>query len=245
MSSELAALSAVNLDWTQPLQDVWTDLPHDIEDLHRDTRNALGVRLDRLLRPCPRPEAAVIMGDAGTGKTHLISALRREAYARNIGFILVDMSMYRDFWDTMLLSTFKALMKPGPTQALQFQEILEHVLALYGPPSQPGLTLEDLSLMTPPGLINVTQEILGQLMCDSENALTHQDAVRALVLLNSKQFTLKNVGFAWLQGLPVDEEKGFVYGFQRAQQDRTQIFAGISWLASAACPDGYRIRSAR
>ena len=97
-------LRAISFDWTMHLTSVWSDPPFDVPDLHSDLRKELEWKLDQLSASSnsSSPLGWVVMGSGGTGKTHLLSVLRRQARQRGISFVLVDMTDVHDFWETVL-----------------------------------------------------------------------------------------------------------------------------------------------
>src|SRR5690349_4004129 len=96
------------------LSEVWDDAAWDVPDLHAGLRGEVVRKLDamRTNRAGKSPLGWVIVGGGGTGKTHLLGTFRREAALRKAGFILVDMTDVRDFWETVLQGYLDSIQQP-------------------------------------------------------------------------------------------------------------------------------------
>ncbi|MGR6034525.1 MAG: ATP-binding protein [Candidatus Nitrosoglobus sp.] len=70
----------------------------------------------------------------------------------------------------------------------------------------------------------------------SEEIREHQDALRAVILLNSSDFELANIGYTWLQGIAINEADRKTFGFLRPQRQTAEIVKSLSWLMSVSAP---------
>lgn len=114
--AELTALLAVDFDWVKRLNEVWSDSTTDVAELHSEQRANLRERLTGLSSSRESQEAQLIVGyvgNPGSGKTHFLSFVRREALARGMQFVLVDMTDVRDFWSTVSLGYLESLGRPS------------------------------------------------------------------------------------------------------------------------------------
>jgi hypothetical protein len=112
MATEIEALRAVDFNWTVRLEDVWSDPVCDVPEIHADFRKELAEELEDLQKQPGQPLGRVMIGTGGSGKTHLLSWLRREAVAKGFAFVLVDMTDVNNFWDTVCLAYKSSLEKP-------------------------------------------------------------------------------------------------------------------------------------
>lgn len=236
---QLTALRAANFEWTTHIDGIWRDPAFDVPQLHQKIRSELNYRLDRLAQ---RPEVGsplgvVLVGEAGAGKTHLLSALRKEAFARRASFVLIDMTDVRDFWDTAQLGFLRALYRTGSSGKEQFREILQHIYEHHLGSGSGLMDVDTLAKIRPPALINQATGLIRSLQTKyPAEAMEHQDVLRALVLVNSNDFEIASVGFGWLQGLGIEEEQKFKHGFLHSQLAPAKLLRAIAWLYSLRGP---------
>ena len=125
MTTELAAIRSVDLDWARHLQSVWDDDAFNVPELN-------GVVADDLIDyalTCDRPAAKsplgrAIIGAAGAGKTHLVGELRRRIWDKGGWFVLLDLADVNDFWATAALSYLQSLQHNFRDGVRQGDEIL-------------------------------------------------------------------------------------------------------------------------
>jgi len=67
---------------------IWQADPYDVETIHAEARAAFEYLLNRAGRTPPPPSGAVLvlLGDAGSGKTHLMRAFRTRAHGQGLGY---------------------------------------------------------------------------------------------------------------------------------------------------------------
>jgi hypothetical protein len=67
---------------------IWTPDLFDVETIHQEAREAFGRLLNRAAGPEPPPhgKTLLLLGEAGSGKTHLMRAFRREAHSAGTGY---------------------------------------------------------------------------------------------------------------------------------------------------------------
>ena len=67
---------------------VWTPDPFDVDSIHADARAAFAGLLTRATGPAPPSygKTLLLLGEAGSGKTHLMRAFRSEAHAAGTGY---------------------------------------------------------------------------------------------------------------------------------------------------------------
>lgn len=234
MDAMLSALTNADFQWTAHIDSIWRDAPSDIPELQEDSRRQLGIRLAALRRLSSNesPLGLPILGQGGSGKTHLLGMARREALAHHHFFVLADMTDIREFWETVLVGYIRSLdQKIGNvTQATRLlAKLAERV------PGAP--TVEELAAARPPRLINRCNLLIQGLGAQHRGEVReHQDVLRALVLLASNDFDIQDRGQQWLQGLPISEDDSFRHGFMQSQKRPEQIVRGLSWLMSLVAP---------
>lgn len=237
--SEIDAIRAVDFDWAVRLKNIWVDPAYDVPAFNADLRAALVTQLATLNASIAEdsPLGWTILGVGGSGKTHLLSVLRREAIKQRIAFVLVDMTDVHDFWDSVLLGYYSSLQQRCDGERYQYQIILERFLDSNQPPKPGKFVLDVLSKMQTPELPKRFKEVIDFLgRRHREEIGKHQDVIRALLCLNSNEFDISNVGLTWLQGHPIEERSRELLQFNQRVRPAKQIVEGLSWLMSLAGP---------
>lgn len=232
----LRALSQVDFDWTMHMQSVWRDSTYDVDTLHQEYRRKITEEMTRLqgTTEVKSPLGMILVGSAGSGKTHMLSALRHYALSHNIGFVLVDMTDVHDFWATVLQGYIDSLQQAEADGVPQFYKLLDFLIG------------ETKVTFSRTHLAQAERRHVGWYISEMLNALNrrhrrevikHQDVIRALVLLNSDDLPISNLGYSWLLGMGVDEGASTDLGFpSNHMTDPSKIVEGLSWLMSLRAP---------
>jgi hypothetical protein len=235
MEAALIALRHVNFDWTAHIDEIWADQQHETERLQRPIREELLETLEQL-KKSPKKESPLgipLLGPAGSGKTHLLGFVRREALAQGTYFILADMTDVADFWETVSLGYLRSLQQQSGGRR-QVDRWLDRMVELYGKDNQKA---KDLPKQRPPALINRTDELIAQVRAKHRaETQEHVDVLRALILFACDHADINDLGYKWLQGLVIDDEELGVFGFQQKHQTPSRIVRGLSWLLSLTSP---------
>lgn len=236
MEPTLRALRRVDFDWTLRVQQVWEDNPRDVAHLQKQIREELEDRIEELAERIGNasPLGVPLVGPAGSGKTHLLGAVRSIALERGLFFILCDMTDVADFWDTVVLGYLRSLQQTTVDGSRQVDEWLERLLVKYG---ENVRKRSDLPRQRPPGLIVTTNELIDAIRQEHRAAVTeHQDVIRALVLFACDHAELNDMGYKWLQGFGIDDDEKEHHGFQAAKRSASQIVSGLSWALGLVAP---------
>ncbi|WP_437924641.1 hypothetical protein WMF37_37310 [Sorangium sp. So ce291] len=235
----LKAFEAIDFQSTQTLDGVWQDPRYDVPSLHQKERREVLAKVRSMAASVETgsPLGWVFVGPAGIGKTHLLSAIRRDVLTVPASFILVHMTDVHDFWETVLLSFIDSLQRSADaTNRTQAQLVVQHIAAQVRGDDGAALTRE-LASLRPPKLAREMDTLVQRLgRTHRAQTLKHADTLRALVLLNSDDMDLSNLGYAWLQGHGVDESAMEVYGFNIREKRPSAVVEGLSWLISLRCP---------
>lgn len=229
---DLDALRAADFDWVRHLDSVWNDYAYDVAGLHQDIRQEFKEKIILYAAEESRlsPLGWVVEGAAGSGKTHLAGVFRKQATDMGANFVLVDLTDVHDFWETVLQGLWSSLQQPFEGGKLQSELVLESLLRTCGVKKSKVRKIADLS---PAKREDVTCQVLGQVVKDHpQEGPLHQDAIRALILLNSNDLAQKNVGFCWLQGLAIEDADKTAYKFTKSQAAPRDIVRGLSWVMS-------------
>jgi hypothetical protein len=236
----MQALSAVDLQWTAHLDSIWSDPVCDVPGLHQSVRAELFRRLDRLQMQKDEysPLGTVLLGQAGSGKTHLLTQVRREAVSAEMTFVLADLTDVHDFWDTVRFSFVRSLQTStaGNTPELrpQYERVLETILAKY--PLR-DMTLADVAALRPPTLANRISDVIHAVSrANPIKGREHGDVLRSLLLLASTDDNISEQGYDWLLGDEITDETQLKYGFRRQRQSAYEMVRGLGWLLSLRGP---------
>jgi predicted ATPase len=236
MASELEVLRKVDFDWTLHMDSVWIDSDYHVPALHEALRQELLEQVEQTGQsPFPlSPLGRVIIGPAGAGKTHLLGALRRSVLQQGQRFVLVDMTDVRDFWETVLLGYLSSLQQSLPDGRIQFQAVLEPILTRMLKAADGRKMLRDAGRARAGKLAEFAQLVIDQLKLRYPRAVDklrqHQDVLRALLLLNSEDNLLADIGYSWLAGLELEPDARRQHRFSHAQRKAIDIVRGLSWL---------------
>ncbi|AGP39599.1 hypothetical protein [Sorangium cellulosum] len=235
----LKAFEAIDFQSTQNLDSVWQDPRYDVPSLHQRGRREVLAKVRSMAesQETGSPLGWVFVGPAGIGKTHMLSAIRREIFKVPASFVLVHMTDVHDFWETVLLGFIDSLQRPaGATDRTQGQLIVQHIAAQVRGGDGSAMTRE-LATLRPPKLVNEMDALVQGLgRAHRAQTLKHADTLRALVLLNSDDMELSNLGYAWLQGHGVDESDMKKFDFNIREKRPSAVVEGLSWLTSLRCP---------
>jgi len=235
MDPLLNALSATDFQWTARIGSIWQNSSSDIPELQHVAREQVGTRLSALRKFAQAGESPLgipIIGQGGAGKTHLLSAIRRDSLAQGHFFVLADMTDIREFWETILSGYITSLDQKVDGVA-QVTRLLEGLVQQ----AEDAPSVDELVSGRPPRLINCCNALIkgigGRYRAEVRE---HQDVIRALVLLASNDFDIQDRGSQWLQGLSISDDEAFRHGFMQTQKRPGQIVRGLSWLMSLVAP---------
>ncbi|MGB3137385.1 MAG: hypothetical protein WBB18_11320, partial [Nodosilinea sp.] len=227
----LTALKNIDFDWARHVKSVWHDSPFDVDNLNVNERQAVFDRLETLkqTQQTAAPLGLVIRGLPGAGKTHLLSVIRKQAVAQGMFFVLVDMTDIRNFWETVLEGYVVSLQEEHEdgTPQFQLQRLVQYLVILTGrkvsPKKMAGLDLKNMK--------NANQHILNTIARrHRQEALRFQDIVKAIIFLNSDDFTVSGIGYSYLQGMEIEADEKSTFGFQSTSMKLSDIVEGLSWV---------------
>lgn len=238
----LEAFRAVDFDWSTRLQDVWVDPLYDVPKLHSRVRDEFAAKLQQMSRAgrngdVRSPLGWVIVGPGGSGKTHLLSVLRRQAVQQGAGFVLVDMTDVHNFWETLLQSYLGSLQEPYRDGRFQHQVLVANLIARLGPKNDIAAVMQMLAERKSAKLAEDVDRVL-RVLHQRYPRQTGQarDVVRSLICLNSQDWSIFNTAMAWLQGQELDPESCRDLGFQKGRESPREIVRSMSWLMSLCGP---------
>ncbi len=236
---DLAALRAINYDWTMPLRSVWTDPPFDAPEIHSALREDVQVRLGELAASGAQqsPLGILVVGEAGSGKTHWLSICRKEAFARGFGFVLVDMTDVRSFWNTVLQGYLDSLQQEYSNGRFQQSILHERFLGQFTFTKPLDYVLERLETLSGEKLAKTISDVINEMRRRKPiEATRHHDVIRAILATTSNDPAINSAGLSWLNANPVDDSMRALLGFAKAPEDPIRIVKGLSWVMSLCGP---------
>ena len=217
------AFRSVDFNWVMGLSGVFRDPPGDVPAIQRDLRDEFQ---EAVLHSRQAPDQDrlgwLLLGDAGSGKTHLLSAFRREAQERGLPFILIDMTGVTDFWDTVLMEWINSLFQPMPGGGDQLERVVGAMLQLANPTAKKGLKTTDI--------------LAGLRARDRGGALAHEGVVRALLMLARGRDEIAQRAHGWLIGHPVDDGTARSIRLDTPPPSPFRVVKGLAWAMGLGGP---------
>ena len=237
--NEIDVIRSVNLDWAMRLSEVWSQAASDIPELHARVRSEFARKLE-IMRGKPSlgsPLGWVIVGGGGTGKTHLLGSFRREATRRKCAFVLVDMTGVRTFWESVLQGYIDSLQQPFDGEVFQYEWVLRNIIERLGPNKPVTQILSILAERKTKDLQGDIRKVLAALSkVARRETLEYQNVVRALICLNSDDFSISSLGMTFLQGQPLEDGEKKAFGFSVNNEQPCKIVEALSWFMSLSGP---------
>ncbi len=213
------------------VKSVWQDTSN-VNDLHQEKRTKIESALNKLNQAADTqsPLGFPITGEAGSGKTHLLGAIRKYALSQGMNFVLVDMTDVRDFWETVLQGYVSSLQEADSKGMPQIQKLIACLVSF----TERSVTPKKMASLTHEALKNGVNAILNALAKkEKPKTIQFQDVIRAVILLNSEDFALSGIGYNWLQGLEIEPTDKQLFGFKASVASQlSDIVEGLSWIMS-------------
>jgi Helicase HerA, central domain len=237
--SALDAIRAADFDWAVRINDVWSRPASDVPHLHAKLRAEFADKLGAMERNpgAGSPLGWVVVGDGGSGKTHLLGAFRREASRRKCPFIMVDLTDVRNFWESVLQGYMDSLQQQFDGDIPQHKWVIGNIVEKYGP----GKSFTEI-LASLLGRKSRDPRADGDAMLNAlaksypKETIKYHNVVRALVCLNSDDFMTSSLGQTWLQGRRLDDDDAKRLGFTVQQEPPIRIVEALSWFTSLSGP---------
>ncbi|MCA0156842.1 DUF87 domain-containing protein [Tsukamurella sp. M9C] len=202
--TQRAALRSVRLSWAPTYEEVWDAAAEDthVDGLHTDVwedlEDALG---DAVASTGASPTGLVITGNAGTGKTHLLTRFRSEVQAAGHYFVLLELLDASDFWRAALTSLRSSLLRPARDHETQLAQLLWLLSDEAGLSRAHRREFSGDAVPTPEGL----DALVAAMSKRRPQVRQYHGVLRALVLLASPDTRLADLGSAFLDDIEVEE----------------------------------------
>ncbi|MGY4680589.1 helicase HerA domain-containing protein [Micromonospora aurantiaca (nom. illeg.)] len=229
------ALAALRFNWAPTPDDVWKPTPFHVEGLHHDVvTTVLDSFAEAQASTDSSPVGVAILGQRGTGKTHLIGTVRQQVQARGGFFFLVELLEARTFWQRTAISMLEGLVRPMPDETTQLRTFLRRLADEVGAPRTVRRAVAgetELSRSTLDAFADLIRKK------DRQIGTECQDTARALVLYAAEQSAVQDIGYDFLSSMD-EEEPGqrAGWGLRRNRRAPQEVVRDISRLLAVVGP---------
>ncbi|GLY06919.1 ATP-binding protein [Actinoplanes sp. NBRC 101535] len=234
-ADEQRALSALRLNWAPTPDDVWRSAPFHVDGLQRDVMRTVldGVHEARDTTESS-PIGVAILGQRGTGKTHLLGAVRERVQAEGGYFFLISLLETSAFWRSTALSVLDGLDRPVDGGESQLAVFLNRLVDVVGAPRSVRRAVTGLADLNRPSLdafVDLIRKHNRQVGIDA------QDTARALALRAAESSRAQDIGYEFLCSND-EEEAGdrATWGMRRGKRSAQEVVRDISRLLALTGP---------
>jgi Helicase HerA, central domain len=235
--SERRALAALRFNWAPTPDDVWRSTRYHVDGLHRDVMRmvleGVGEAWDHVESS---PVGVVVLGQRGSGKTHLLGSVRERVQADGGYFFLVSVMEASAFWGSLALSMLDGFSREPDGDASQLRVFLRRLADTIDAPRvvRRAMTGESESDLSRPALDAVV-DLLRK--ADRQVGTECQDTARALVLYASESAAHQNIGYDFLcSNDEVEPGERAGWGMRRGKRSAQEIVRDISRLLALTGP---------
>ena len=227
---ERNALSALNFNPAPTPDDVWRPSPFDVPELHERAVGEILSGVNRARRDDDaKPIGVAMQGRAGSGKTHLLGAVRDKIQYDGGYFVLVNMISGRTFWESTALCMVECLdhgTMGWTSQLTRFLRTLTSQLLL------PADIRDAIAGSTELNRGHLDDFIAALRGTYREVGRECQDTARALVLHGARDFAAQDVGYAHLISELGDPAGREAWGLSQVVRRPQEIVRDISRLVA-------------
>ena len=222
---------------------IWAPDPFDIASIHADARAAFAGLLARAAGPTPPPfgKLLLLLGEAGSGKTHLMRAFRNETHASATGYCgYLQMTTRADNYARYVLSNLidaleQPYQQPHPGSGLtRLARGLLDSLDILAPEERERLCND---ILEPDERARLVHQIADLAVQDPRFANVDLDLIRAMLYLLSNDGRIRPRILKWLRCEDLsDYDRGLIgHLVPRPQQEMPlRTIAGLGKLMAAA-----------
>lgn len=224
-----SALAALRFDVAPTPADIWQPSPFDVPEVHARVVQEIfdGLRAARRESEAS-PTGVIVEGRAGSGKTHMLGAVR-EAIQREDGgyFFLIKVVSERTFWQNTAVGMVDGLLQTTGPWGMQITSLLRRLSAEVAIPAEVRDAVSGNAPLTRADLDTFIRALRAHAGLD---ALSYLDTARALVLLRATDFAAQDVGYAHLSSVPDEGTARADWGLSPAIRKPQEIVRDISRL---------------
>jgi hypothetical protein len=233
--TERRALAALSFNWAPTPDDVWRPSPFHVDGLHQATEQAvLDGLADATRSRDSSPIGLAVLGQRGSGKTHLLGWVRQQAQASGGYFFLISLLDASTFWRSAALSMLDGFTREVPGQGTQLAGLLRRLADVVEAPRSVRRAVTGQAELSRPAL-DAFADLIRK--TDPQVGLECQDTLRALVLRGAEKFQEQDVGHSFL--CSNDEEQPGErsgWGIRRGRRSAQEIVRDMSRLLALTGP---------
>jgi hypothetical protein len=226
--AQRAALEAINFNPAPTPDDVWRPSPYNVPELHERVVREILRGVNKARRDdTATPLGVAMQGRAGSGKTHLLGAVRDQIQRDGGYFFLVNLINGKTFWESTALCIIEGLGHDAIGWGTQLKTFLRRLTSHLGLPQEVRDAIAGDDTLTRDELDRFIGALRG---FHREIGRDCQDTARALVLFGARDFEAQDVGYAHLISEPGDPVARAAWGFTPTIRTAQQIVREISQL---------------
>ncbi|MBL7255678.1 helicase HerA domain-containing protein [Paractinoplanes lichenicola] len=229
------ALAALRFNWAPTPDDVWRPAPFHVDGLHHNVVRMVLDGVDEAERSTESsPIGVAILGQRGSGKTHLLGAVRTQVQDAGGYFFLISLLETSAFWRSGALSILDGFARPTASGESQLKTFLRRLGTVIGATRGVHRAAVGDSELTRPALdafIDLLRKHHRQIGMES------QDTARALILFASGDPGSQDIGYQFLCSND-EEEPGqrAAWGMRRGKRSAQEVVRDVSRLLALTGP---------
>ncbi|MEV4619932.1 DUF87 domain-containing protein [Asanoa sp. NPDC049573] len=232
---ERRALKALRFNWAPTPDDVWRQPPFHVEELHRQALQVILDSFDEADHSADSsPVGVAVLGQRGSGKTHLLGSVRQHVQAGGGYFFLVSLLEASAFWRSTALSILDGLNRETADQESQLKTFLRRLADLVNAPrALRRAVIGEAELSRP--VLDAFVDLLRK--HNRQVGIECQDTARALVLQAAEKLGDQDVGYEYLcSNDELEPGQRAAWGMRRARRSAQEIVRDISRLLALTGP---------
>ncbi|GIF76979.1 helicase HerA domain-containing protein [Asanoa siamensis] len=232
---ERLALKALRFNWAPTPDDVWRQPAFHVEELHKEALRAILDGVEDADRSADSsPVGVAVLGQRGSGKTHLLGSVRQHVQAAGGYFFLISLLEASAFWRGAALSILDGLNRETDERESQLRIFLRRLADLVGAPRAVRRAVTGEAELTRPALdafVDLLRKHNRQVGVDC------QDTARALVLEAAEKTADQDVGHEFLcANDELEPGQRAFWGMRRARRSAQEIVRDVSRLLALTGP---------
>lgn len=228
------ALQQLQLEYTVSMGEVWRPGDADVVEHNVEAAQELeaGIR-DAADRQRSSPAGAVIVGDPGVGKTHLVRRSRKSLETVNGFFVQLDINEDPDFWKCMLAAYKRSLTEQLTAEDTQLRLLLLALFKTIDVSYSQVWTVTDGAPTRGP--VDEVVAAISSKHADFDDAC--RDTLRMLCILSSSRIPDKDLADAWLSGKSeAAPGQRYKWGIHPEPRGAREIVLALSRILALAGP---------
>lgn len=225
------AFVTARFNWTAKLNAVWAEPKFDVNGVHAHVVDEIMAAVDeRGTWTDDGVLGQLIIGEAGSGKTHLLGRLRARVVGSGGTFILGDMTDVRDFWQTLNQSFVNSLTRVLPDGSRQIARVIASLFPVFRHPGGPEADERELRQLKPSTLSMRVNQMASYAAEQGRLPPQHLDVFKAVLLAGSDRPEVAVLGEGWLLGLDVSGNGLLLDELSSEHPSERERVRSLSWI---------------